>query len=219
MTARRKVAEAAGPVPMLHNITVTLASDPRIDTVLAAVELLREEVAALTEQGADSRQRIQQVLVEAAILQDQSGELLQLVRQIITSQEAHMVKLADLENAAARLEEQNTSLSGTVTQAVTLIQETHTEIGTLRTELASARDNGSDEEIQAVIARLDAVHARSGEQIAALTSALSGVADGGDTPEPAPEPGPDVVEPAPEPAPVEDGTDTVEGGEDTVPGA
>lgn len=168
-TVRRKAS--SGPVPLLHNINVTLSSDPRIDTLL-------DQAATIIDQDAESRLRVETVLAEIMALQDQVSEALRLIRRVIHMEKSEMVKLADLQAAV----EEQTSITDSV---VTLV-------GDLATKLQEALDNGSDAEIQAVIDQMNA----NKEKLASAVSANVPEPAPEPEPEPLPEPPP---EPEPEP--------------------
>lgn len=110
--------------------------------------------------------------------------LLRLVKTIDRKENLQMVKFADLQAAT----EANTAATGEILK---VLVDQHTELGELAAMLQAAKDNGSDEEIQSVIDKLN-------ENQATIRAAIAAV----QTPpgEPVPEPAP---EPTPTPAPVE----------------
>lgn len=192
---------SSGVIVEVHNHGLR---DRRIEALVVMAEATQETLGALVVAAEENRQRLEDAVARIEAVSEQADEARRLLRRITRMENAEMVKLADIRAAV----EANANVQAGV---ITLLQK-------LSTDLQSALDNGSDEELQAVIDQLNGNTAAMAAAVVANTPVANEQPPEPPAEEPAPvEPGP-APEPAPapeptpaEPVPADDGSET--GGE------
>lgn len=186
---------AAEQVRLVFNIANHLAGlDAKFETLASGLAVLGEAVAA-------TGLRIEETQATAGDIARRVADVPQFIRDVLTLERNTMVTLADLQAAATRLEQQTSENGDLVKQAVGSINTMHGELVDVRKQLAAALDNGSDEELQAVLDRIDTVLSQNDASKQSLLEAINAATDNPSNPAPTPVPEPTPT-PTPEPVPV-----------------